>query len=95
MVYAYIFEQRIYRFLFLYYGKWTFDISSQVDSSALAAGFRFYYECLSFSLLFAVVIGLEIGVVVGETPSDGEEFVLGGELFTESHQAFTQTILTR
>ena len=94
MVYAYIFGLRIYRFLFLNYGKCTFDISCKVYSSPLATRLRFDNESLSFALLLALVIGLKIGVVCGETPSNGEKFVLGGEFFPKSHQAFPQTILS-
>ena len=64
----------------------TVNIASQVDSPSLAAGFRFDDESLSFALLSALVVGLQVRVVVRQIPSQREEVVLTRELASKLHQ---------
>ena len=52
----------------------------------MTTGLGFDDESLGFSLLSALVIGLEVGVFQGQTPGDGEELVLSRKLLSETHQ---------
>ena len=44
-------------------GGCTFDVAGEVDAPALATGLGLDYEGLGFSLLPALVVGLQVGVL--------------------------------
>jgi hypothetical protein len=39
------------------------------------------------------VVGEEVGVVIGETPGDGEEVVVAGEALAEEHEGVAEVVL--
>ena len=70
----------------------TFYIASQVNSAALATGFRLNDECLCLALLSAFVVGKQVLIVVGETPGDGKELILSWKLFSKLHECSSEII---
>lgn len=71
----------------------TFDVAREVDAAALAAGLGLDDEGLRLSLLPALVVGLQVGVIVGQAPGDGEELVVPGELLAEVHECSAEVVL--